>query len=702
MSKGKFEAARGSKPTAGARTGGARPSSVSSGRPAPRTNAARPAGTQNSGASRAPRKPAKRRAGSFWPILAAVAGVAVVILVALLALKLRKDRQARRNAAAGTGSEVLMSENPASAGTAEYRPHGLPRAELEENARLAAEALQNNDMVLTLEPMQRDSGDKAGGEQPIVLTLSPAESGADLDLNRLRADLNAGRGKAGEDDYVVDLGDYLSLNEDAIRALAENTVETRARPYSDATAEVVTKKDGSKVLVLKKGVTGRSFTAEHIASVLKDAYLSAARSTSSENPTGTTLFRAKLSYFYDAPKDLDLSEVYDRLSIAPQDAKYDPEKDEIINDVPGFGFDLDKAREKYEAAAEGEEVRLAMTERKAKLTAKKLKKVLFRDTIASFDTVHSWNMPRTNNLILACKALDGTVIQPGEIFSFNKTVGERTEEKGYQAAEAYVSGGVSKPELGGGVCQVASTIYCAVLYADLETVERYNHMYAVPYTPDGMDAAIYWGMQDYKFRNTSGYPIKMQASVSGGKVHIKLIGTEWKDYTIQMSCKTWSSTEYETVVKDYPRDSGYKEGQVVQTPYTGYEMTTYRTVIKADGTEGETTKVADSHYSKRNEIIAHLVDDPEESSETPPPPPPPTTTAPPPPPPTTTAPPPPPPTTTEPPTEPPTTTVPPTAPPTEPETEPATELITEPVTEPDTQPVETPAPETTAESTTAE
>ncbi len=643
MSKGKFEAPRGG---------------ASSRRTAKRTGSA----SARTGASRSA---AKGRSGSasLWPILAAVTSVAVLTVCVVLALKLHNRG---RTGAANEASD--------SATTEAYQPRGLSRTELEGAAQQASDALAHNAMTLTLEPNGPDTV-----ETPIVLTLTPEQSGASLDLDRLRADLNAGTGKIGADDYEIDLGDYLILREDAVRALAEETAETYGRLYSDAASEVVTEKhDGEtrKILVLHKGVTGRSITAERIEAALQNAYLAVARGTSEGSP-----FRPTLRYTCDVPDALDLDALWDLYCVAPQDARYDPEKDQIIDDIPGVGFDLEAARAELAEAEDGAELRIPLTEQRAALTAKKLKKVLFRDTIASFDTVHSWNAPRTNNLILACAALNGTVIQPGEVFSFNKTVGERTKEKGYQAAEAYVSGGASKPELGGGVCQVASTIYCAVLYADLETVERYNHMYAVPYTPQGMDAAIYWGHQDYKFRNTSGYPIRMEASVSGGKVHIKLIGTEWKDYTVEMSCKVWDTYEYESVVEDFPRSSGYREGQIIQTPYTGYEMTTYRTLIYKDGSKSEATKVADSHYNKRNEIIVHLVD-----SETPPPP---ATTAPPPPP-ATTAP------------SPPTTTAPPTTEPeptpepsSDPEPTPAPSSDTEPAPEPssDTEPAPEPSPE---------
>ena len=118
------------------------------------------------------------------------------------------------------------------------------------------------------------------------------------------------------------------------------------------------------------------------------------------------------------------------------------------------------------------------------VTLEELKKEYFVDTLASFDSPHTYNSSRTNNLVLACKAINGTILNPGEEFSFNNVVGERTAAKGYQAAIVYQTGGVSTPELGGGVCQVASTIYYCTLQADLEVTHREPHMpTAMPLEP---------------------------------------------------------------------------------------------------------------------------------------------------------------------------------------------------------------------------
>lgn len=131
--------------------------------------------------------------------------------------------------------------------------------------------------------------------------------------------------------------------------------------------------------------------------------------------------------------------------------------------------------------------------------------------------------PRALNVSLACQALDGLVLEPGEEFSFNDTVGERTEEKGYVAASVFDG---DATEIGGGIGQAASMLYCASLKLNLQQVERAGNTYAVDYVPPGLDAAVYWGVTDYRFRNTLEHPVEIRAAVTDGVVSVELWGAE--------------------------------------------------------------------------------------------------------------------------------------------------------------------------------
>lgn len=135
-----------------------------------------------------------------------------------------------------------------------------------------------------------------------------------------------------------------------------------------------------------------------------------------------------------------------------------------------------------------------------------------------YTTSYVKNANRTKNLQLACKAINGTVLKPGETFSFNKVVGKRTAAKGYKPATIFTGGSGTAQSLGGGVCQVASTMFNAALYSNFKIVERSQHSQRVSYCPLGRDAAIYWGSKDFKFKNTSGYPVKIKMTCSNGKL----------------------------------------------------------------------------------------------------------------------------------------------------------------------------------------
>ena len=150
----------------------------------------------------------------------------------------------------------------------------------------------------------------------------------------------------------------------------------------------------------------------------------------------------------------------------------------------------------------------------------------FNKKYASYYSYYVNNANRTNNLVLACKQINGTILQPNEIFSFNQIVGERTMAKGYKAAHVFQGRNKTIMGLGGGVCQVASTMFNASLIADFEIVERHQHSQRVTYVPLGQDAAIYWKNTDFKFKNTTDYPIKITAKCKNGKLTITYWITE--------------------------------------------------------------------------------------------------------------------------------------------------------------------------------
>ena len=153
--------------------------------------------------------------------------------------------------------------------------------------------------------------------------------------------------------------------------------------------------------------------------------------------------------------------------------------------------------------------------------------------LSSQSSAYVRNEARERNLTLACEAIDGMVLEPGTEFSFNAAVGERTEEKGYMAASTYSDGeGVS--EVGGGIGQVASMLYCASLKMGLDQLERAGNTYAVSYVPMGFDAAVYWDVTDYRFANSLETAIEIRAVVENGLITVELWGQPEEAQSIEL------------------------------------------------------------------------------------------------------------------------------------------------------------------------
>lgn len=159
-------------------------------------------------------------------------------------------------------------------------------------------------------------------------------------------------------------------------------------------------------------------------------------------------------------------------------------------------------------------------------TAKVLKPSGYNSVYASYATRYSrsttYDRTREVNLRLACNSINGTVLKPGQTFSFNQVVGERTAARGYKPGHIFASGSTVSA-IGGGICQVASTMFNAALMSNFRIDQRSQHSKRVAYVPLGRDAAIYWGSKDFKFTNTSNTNIKILASAKNGVISVKFM-----------------------------------------------------------------------------------------------------------------------------------------------------------------------------------
>ena len=271
----------------------------------------------------------------------------------------------------------------------------------------------------------------------------------------------------------------------------------------------------------------------------------------------------------------------------------------IIPEKVGVQFDVEEARTIIgDGSAESYEIPVTTTA--AKVTAEKPEEVLFRDTLASCSTsLNEGNVPRTNNVRLASAAINGTILNPGEEFSYNNVVGERTTERGYQSAGAY-SGNEIIDEVGGGVCQPSSTLYMAVLRADLEVTQRVNHSFTVAYTPLGEDATVSWGGPDFCFKNDTDYPIKILAEQSNGQLTMTIVGTKTSDKTVTTRTEVIETYTPQRIEK---KDNSMMVGQsrVEVSGIPGYSTRTYKIITENGQTTEELANT--SNYIKRDEVV---------------------------------------------------------------------------------------------------
>lgn len=387
-------------------------------------------------------------------------------------------------------------------------------------------------------------------------------------------------------EQVLELQSVLSLDTDYIR----QTVQAVADEIDTEPAESQVRYDSSReALIVDVGYPDRKLDVDGLCEVIYNAIL-------------TEDFASIVWDYVETPcPSVDLTSFAVRYSTPPQDAQYDEEAREIVEAVPGYGFDPEEAAQTIAAAAAGSQVLIPLGDLQPEITTEVLEKDMFGTTLFEASSTYVVNANRTTNLTLACQAIDGIILNPGDVFSFNEVVGERTAEKGYQPATVY-SGGQSLEELGGGVCQVASTIYYAALHLDLEQVHREPHQFVVTYVPYGMDATVYWGHIDYQFKNTLSNPIRILANTDDGAVNITFQGIQETTNTVKMEYVILETYPWQEVEElDSSREPGYRQVEV--TPYTGYKVVTYKIILDADGNELSREQEAISVYSKRDQKV---------------------------------------------------------------------------------------------------
>jgi vancomycin resistance protein YoaR len=278
---------------------------------------------------------------------------------------------------------------------------------------------------------------------------------------------------------------------------------------------------------------------------------------------------------------------FGKLGKAPQNAQFKvdngrvtivPSKDGVGPDISALASDLTSAL----AQAEGpRSVELRIGRAAPSLTTDEARTYGIKERLATYTTTYGpSNKPRVNNIHLLASSLNGKLIPPGGQFSFNGAVGQRTAEKGYQEANAIVAGKLV-PQLGGGICQVCTTLFNTVFFSGLPVDQRVNHAFYISHYPAGRDATVSWGGPDFKFTNTTGHWLLLATSFTNSSVTVSLYGTDPR-YDVSYANGPWTNIrpfKIETV-KDPSLPAGSKF--VEDAGVDGRSMIVTRTV-KKDG-----------------------------------------------------------------------------------------------------------------------
>lgn len=245
----------------------------------------------------------------------------------------------------------------------------------------------------------------------------------------------------------------------------------------------------------------------------------------------------------EQPSKINIDKIYEEIYKDPVDAYYTQEPYAVFPSENGMDFanSLDEAKAMLEEPKDEYVIPLKILY--PNVTTNMIGTEAFPDLLSTYSTKYSTrDKDRTTNLQLAANKINGTVLMPGEIFSYNQVVGERTIAAGYKEAPIYVSGEVVDG-LGGGICQITSTLYNAVLYANLGIVSRSNHQFVPSYVTASRDATVVYGAIDFKFKNTRDYPIKITCSVSNGIATFNIYGLRNdNEYDVEISSRVTGTT----------------------------------------------------------------------------------------------------------------------------------------------------------------
>lgn len=364
-------------------------------------------------------------------------------------------------------------------------------------------------------------------------------------------------------------------------AAVTQAVEECADPEAQTTWEVT-----DTELVLHKGVTGRTIDTAALIDALEERL---GHLISDDIPVGYGPIETEITTA--PPADPDFDAIRDEIATEPADAYLDKETREVVPSVTGVDFDTEAAKAALDASDEGGTVGVPLTLTEPSITTAKLEDNLFKDVLGTGTTSCAGPSNRWFNIDLAADRVNGTILLPGETFSYNDTAGPYTLASGYKAAGTYQNG-QNVDATAGGICQLSSTLYWVTLKANLETVERRQHMFNGGYMPViGTDATVWSDVYDFKFKNTTDYPIKIEAYLdSSHKLHVTIRGTDTTGIHGEPYSVVISTVPFKNTYK--PKDSIPVGSEPVRdtnfSRYNGYTVDVYQKLVDASGNTVDT------------------------------------------------------------------------------------------------------------------
>ena len=315
---------------------------------------------------------------------------------------------------------------------------------------------------------------------------------------------------------------------------------------------------------------------------------------------------------------IDLNLLFESIHIDPVTSVWDVETLSATVSSEGRTFDLDTAEEKLRNAESGQTIFIPIYTLYPDYTKEDIESMIFRDVLAESTSTMTNIANRIRNITLAAEFINGTVLNPGEVFSFNEVVGQRTQQRGFLEANGIVGGRLT-PVWGGGICQASSTIYDAILRTQLEVVERRAHGLTVSYLPYGQDATVAYGNLDFKFKNNTDFPLRLETTISGRNITAKLIGTNRDGSYTEIEMGEPVITPF--IITERHTDELYEGDREVWTPgQNGVRVVTYRRHFTAEGELISVQEITSTYRTQNREILIGTAVRPP-----PPPPPPPDT-----------------------------------------------------------------------------